>query len=118
MSYLAGRWTTSEALLLPATPGPPPLQPLLVARYPARKAIKDKDWPKFMDRALRAVAGNEKLKKYDVLPAPLRDQYNVIGWLHVSLTLSHGQGVGCRTFQGSGFMSHLSQGAASHILGC
>lgn len=71
--------------MLPAAPGPPPLQPLLVARYPARKAIKDKEWPKYIDRALRAVAGSEKLKKYDVLPGPLRDQYDIIGWLHVSL---------------------------------
>lgn len=81
----AGRWTTAEALLLPTTPGPPPLQPLLLARYPARKAIKDKDWPKYMERALRAVQDNEKLKKYDVLPPDLRDQYDVIGWMQVML---------------------------------
>ena len=80
---LAGRWTTADALLLPATPGEPPLQPLLVARYPARKAIKDKDWPKYMERAIRVVQDNEKLKKYDVLPSHLRDQYDVIGWLQV-----------------------------------
>ena len=54
-----------------------------MARYPARKAIKDKDWPKYIERALRAVADNEKLKKYDVLPPLLRDQYDVIGWLQV-----------------------------------
>ena len=69
--------------MLPTTPGPPPLQPLLVARYPARKAIKDKDWPKYMERALRAVQDNEKLKKYDVLPPDLRDQYDVVGWMQV-----------------------------------
>ena len=78
-----GRWTTTDALLLPATPGSPPLHPHLVARYPARKAIKDKDWPKYIERALRAVADNEQLKKYDVLSPLLRDQYDVIGWLQV-----------------------------------
>ena len=70
-------------MLFSATPGPSPLQPLLVARYPARKAIKDKDWPKYIERALKAVADNEKLKKYDVLPPLLRDQFDVIGWLQV-----------------------------------
>lgn len=78
-------------MLFPVTPGPPPLQPLLVARYPARKAIKDKDWPKYIERALRAVADNEKLKKYDVLPPLLRDQYDVIGWLQVSAQHQQGQ---------------------------
>ncbi|KAL3158650.1 hypothetical protein ABBQ32_011393 [Trebouxia sp. C0010 RCD-2024] len=82
-----GRWTTAEALLLPTTPGPPPLQPLLLARYPARKAIKDKDWPKYMERALRAVQDNEKLKKYDVLPPDLRDQYDVIGWMQALVAM-------------------------------
>lgn len=67
----------------PATPGPPPQGPNLVPRYPARKPIKDKDWPKFMERAITAVMHNETLKKYDVVPPDLRDQYDVIGWLQV-----------------------------------
>lgn len=52
-------------------------------RYPARKGIKDKEWPKYIERAVKAVYDNKKLRGYDVLPPDLRDQYDVIGWLQV-----------------------------------
>ena len=78
----AGTWTTTDAVLSPALPGPP-LDPQLVPRYPARKGIKDKEWPKYIERAVKAVYDNKKLRGYDVLPPDLRDQYDVIGWLQV-----------------------------------
>ena len=80
----AGTWTASDAVFTPAPSTPIPLAPVLMPRYPTRKAAKDKEWPKLIDRAVRAVQNNNNLKKYDVVPPDLRDQYDVIGWLQVT----------------------------------
>lgn len=69
--------------MTPAAAGGPSIGPQLVARYPARTPIKDKDWPTIMQRAIKTVQENKQLQGYDVVPSTLTEQYKLMGWLQV-----------------------------------
>lgn len=80
----AGEWEAAgDAELSMRDPDEPLPNPQLLPRYSQRAPISNKTWPAIIQRALSAVQQDPSLQAYDVIPAELSEQYDLIGWQQV-----------------------------------